>query len=537
MKTFFSIIIISVCLQANGQNLVPNSSFENYGTLPCSWITSQTGFSNAIQDWIMPTSGSTDIFSTLVNTTCFAHCLSTSTAAVGQQLPRTGNVMSAILTYGSGCGGNPDYREYLEIQLTSPLIVGVTYYAEMYVSHTDYSMDASNNIGMYFSNTLVNNPSICTELNFTPQINESSVITDDTNWVKISGTFVASSSAQYLIIGNFYDNNNTSTIFNSSNQQINARYFIDDVLVESVCLSTSPDTTICQGDLITLYAISNSLIGWAVDTLPNIILTSDSSLTVSPQFTTTYLVYSSCDTLSITVGVTPHPSINLGNDTTLCPGETLVLDATTPNTSYLWQDSSTSPTFNVMQQGTYWVQVTDSCGITADTINVTYRSLPAVDLGNDTTLCRGETLVLYAMTPNTSYLWQDSSSSPTFNVMQQGTYWVQVTDSCLNVAVSIITIEFKDCEIILEMPNVFTPNNDGTNDYFRPVIIQNIDQATIMIYNKWGQKLFESTDIWEGWNGKYNGKDCSDGTYYWIVYYSDINRKHNNVTGFLTLIR
>ena len=436
----FQFIRVGLC--ASGQNLVPNPSFENYGTLPCSWLISQSGFSNAVQNWIMPTGGSSDIFSTLVNTFCFAHCLSTSTSAVGQQLPRTGNVMSAILTYGAGCGSQPDYREYLEIQLTSPLVVGVTYYAEMYISHTDYSKDASNNIGMHFSDTLVNIPAICTELNFTPQINETSIITDSVNWVKISGTFIATSPAEYLILGNFYDNINTSIIFNGSNSSTNARYFVDDVLVEPVCFNVSSDTTICQFDTITLYSNSDLLIGWAIDTLSDIIISTDSIIRVSPLQTTTYLAYSSYGTESITVYVNFPLSFSLGNDTTTCDLVAMQLDAGTGFVDYLWSTANTSQTINVNSEGIYWVEVSDSNGCQSrDTIEIIQANAsPPVDLGPDTMVCPGIVIPIDAGVGYVSYKWQDFSDNQLFTAWLPGTYWVEATDSCGNISMDTIKV-------------------------------------------------------------------------------------------------
>ena len=92
-------------------------------------------------------------------------------------------------------------------------------------------------------------------------------------------------------------------------------------------------------------------------------------------------------------------------------------------------------------------------------------------------------------------------------------------------------------EIIIEMPNVFTPNNDGTNDYFLPRKIEGISTASIIIYNRWGQKLFESPNIIEGWDGNFNGGPCSSGTYYWIVQYTDINGVESELKGYLSLLR
>lgn len=89
-------------------------------------------------------------------------------------------------------------------------------------------------------------------------------------------------------------------------------------------------------------------------------------------------------------------NLNLGNDTTLCQPATLALNATTPSATYLWQDNSTNPTYTVTQQGTYWVEVTTSACSKRDTIYVNYTTIPTVHLGNDTTICQGASLSLFA---------------------------------------------------------------------------------------------------------------------------------------------
>ena len=143
------------------------------------------------------------------------------------------------------------------------------------------------------------------------------------------------------------------------------------------------------------------------------------------------------DNLSYVTVVGSLPDFYLGNDTTLCQGETLMLDVTTANATYLWQDNSTNSTFNVAQQGIYWVEVTNSCGSSFDTINVSYTPSLNIDLGNDTTLCQGETLMLDVTTANATYLWQDNSTNPILNVTEQGTYWVEVADGCGNLSDTI----------------------------------------------------------------------------------------------------
>jgi gliding motility-associated-like protein len=432
-KIILIILLFQICINAIGQNLIPNSSFENYGTLPCGWIMSQGGYNSAMQNWMMPTYGTPDIFSTLVPINCFAHCLSTNSQAHGSQLPRTGNVMSSILTYGTGCVSLPNYREYIEVMLTSPLITGNVYYAEMYVSHTDYSKVASNNIGMYFSDTFINFPSLCTTLNYIPQINENSIITNDTGWVLISGTFTATSPAQYLIVGNFYNDINTDTAYFPTHNIINSRYFVDDFsLIDlSPCIVASDDTTICEGSSATLLAQGNLFIGWAVDSLPNVIISTDSLLLASPSYSTTYLAYSNCDTISVVVNVIPSPIVNLGNDTILCQGQTLNLSVNIPGANYVWQDGLTSSNYQVLQQGIYWVEATTACGVVSDTIQVNFNVAPFVNLGNDTTLCTGQYITLDASAANIDvYQWQDNSSNATLTISQQGIYWVQASSIC-----------------------------------------------------------------------------------------------------------
>ena len=126
---------------------------------------------------------------------------------------------------------------------------------------------------------------------------------------------------------------------------------------------------------------------------------------------------------------TPPCSVHLPNDTTLCPGQTLLLNATTAGATYLWQNSSTNPTYTVTSAGTYWVSINVSGCIASDTIHVAYSTNPSVSFGNDTTLCQGQSLTLNATTPNCTYLWQNSTTNPTLTVTLPGTYTVTLTNN------------------------------------------------------------------------------------------------------------
>jgi gliding motility-associated-like protein/CSLREA domain-containing protein len=114
-------------------------------------------------------------------------------------------------------------------------------------------------------------------------------------------------------------------------------------------------------------------------------------------------------------------------DTTLCAGETLLLDVTSDNSSYLWNDQSTDPTFLVSEAGTYSVTIAQNGCDYFDEIEVSYALLDELDLGEDLTLCPQETQVLEANIPGADYLWQDNSTGDTFFVSEAGTYNVEVS--------------------------------------------------------------------------------------------------------------
>jgi len=141
-------------------------------------------------------------------------------------------------------------------------------------------------------------------------------------------------------------------------------------------------------------------------------------------------INSSCfasDTINVAYSSSPY--VNLGNDTTLCTGDTLILNANYPNASYQWQDGATSPIYYATHQGMYWVKVTNQYNChTYNSITISYNPSPLINFGNDTVLCKGQSLLLNATNPNSTYLWQDNSTDSIYNVYLQGTYWVKITN-------------------------------------------------------------------------------------------------------------
>jgi gliding motility-associated-like protein len=242
---------------------------------------------------------------------------------------------------------------------------------------------------------------------------------------------------------------------------------------------------------------------------------------------------SSSDTIS--VSYKPSPIVNLGNDTTLCEGTNYTLNAFNTGAVYVWQDNSTQPAYTVFKPGTYKVQVELSGCVSIDTINVYYKTTPVFSLGDDSLICPGVPLTLSAATPGAlSYKWQDGSMADHYIASTAGLYSVQVANEC-GTATKAINITNALCQ--LEMPDAFTPNNDGMNDKFGVKYPQFIKAFHMVIYNRWGAKIFETKNPLMKWDGTVKSIPQNIGSYVWIINFTDNDNKQQTAHGMVTLLR
>ncbi len=100
------------------------------------------------------------------------------------------------------------------------------------------------------------------------------------------------------------------------------------------------------------------------------------------------------------------------------------------------------------------------------------------------------------------------------------------------------TTAVSDTSVVVTIPNIFTPNDDGKNEFFGLTSNHILNDFELIIYDRWGLKVYESNDYLTFWNGKYlqHGKDCTDGTYFYIIKYSCAT-ENKKLHGFLTLMR
>lgn len=137
-----------------------------------------------------------------------------------------------------------------------------------------------------------------------------------------------------------------------------------------------------------------------------------------------------------------NPILDLGNDTTICLGDVILLDAGQGFDSYLWQDGSTDHTYLVTEAGVYWVHVLIGSTMFADTLEVSYWPYPDPDLGNDTILCFNSSMVVEPNVPFVAYTWQDGSNFSFHVIVEPGVYWVTVTDVHGCVGSDTIVVDF-----------------------------------------------------------------------------------------------
>lgn len=207
-------------------NYVSNPGFEETKREYCRWNQNGRDYMENINAWDSPTETTPDLLSLRVKNTCWANPRKHSN---GKQGPRNGDNMAGLKTYGKG-GTETFWHEYLSVELDSALVPGERYYAEFYASKSANSKLASNNLGMYFSDTAVVTRDRM-PLFFTPQINSDKVIKSRWNaWQKVSGVFEVDEEKHYLIIGNFYHDNRTE-IQEFEEGEGGAYYYIDDVKV------------------------------------------------------------------------------------------------------------------------------------------------------------------------------------------------------------------------------------------------------------------------------------------------------------------
>jgi gliding motility-associated-like protein len=242
---------------------------------------------------------------------------------------------------------------------------------------------------------------------------------------------------------------------------------------------------------------------------------------------------------AIVVTMKPRPVSQLDRNSLLCEGTTRELDPGQGFAGYLWNDGQGGETRTISAPGQYWVQITgaNNC-VTRDTATITrIVPLPAAFLPKDTSLCAYEDLTLRPRTSFRQYEWSTGEISPSIHITHPGLYALQVTDRNGCIGSDDILVSAKQCPYGFFMPNAFTPNHDGHNDLCHPLIYGKVGKFYFCIYDRWGVKVFGSTDHTRGWDGYINGHAAEAGAFVWYCSYQLGDAPEQFAKGTVTLVR
>jgi gliding motility-associated-like protein len=306
----------------------------------------------------------------------------------------------------------------------------------------------------------------------------------------------------------------------------------------SLCptVSLGNDKTICKGSSLQLDAGSNfNRFEWN---------TGAATQTLQINSPGTYWVKASINTCTVkdTIVVTEYPDVqfNWPNDTTICPGTPLIINAPAGTTVQQWQDGTTTASYAITDTGKYWVTVTDqhNC-INSDTLLIDKTFTPPSNfLEKEITYCWYDSVLLKSQFSFSGYLWSNGSTNASITVGQEGVYWLQVMDQHHCIGIDTIAVKANpDCKLGIHFYNAFTPNNDNKNDVFKPVVEGALVYYHMIIYNRWGQKVFETNDWHNGWSGNFNNYPQPAGMYVYNITYQLPRSARKNQKGTVLLMR
>ena len=192
------------------------------------------------------------------------------------------------------------------------------------------------------------------------------------------------------------------------------------------------------------------------------------------------------------------------------------------NANLLHSDNGSNFGFKPSASATYYVYASNGqCKSNYTAFDITVNgNNQSINLGNDTTLCKGEVLRLNAPATFAEYRWNTGATTASITVTEAGKYavYAKTFEGC-DVSDSINVLVAPSC-VDIYFPNAFTPNGDGKNDYFGPIgNLSDVRNYEVVVYNRWGELIFQSRNPFVKWDGTYKGKPVASGTFTWYAHY------------------
>ena len=621
---------ISIAVNTYAQNLVPNSSFENYNS--CSpeqdLMDTSSVYFPTIKNWMSAGPVSPYLFSS---------CLGNvpNTTLYGYHQAHTGTGFADITTCtqfaqeDTICHLCWNDRTYIQVQLTEPLKKDTQYCVEFWVECAAMSVEgdfyvATARLGAYLSperhqSHFAGGPSSLLK-NVKPQVENDSdnYITDTLHWQRIHGIYKAEGGEQWLTIGNFYNDTLTPVkLFvpaNSYHVDSISDILIDDVSITAVTFPlASKDTALCDTShftkTLTAQPGGNYYIWNTGDTGTAITIHHPGGDWFNTDFGCGRVVD------SIHIDFQPVLTGYLPVDTHACAGNLpLYLGIDSGFTYYDWSNGDVTPVIAVSDSGTYSVHAVYTCGAFSGNVHVVINPQPAPPFILDTTicintgyytavingldihyyssvtseedsilvpvfsttaggyytfyaaqelngcfssrsmeqvqiiappepevistitLCQGEAVKIGDVNNQYHYLWNTGDTTNQIVTATAGVFELTEWNTC-GIDTVRITVKQTNCNECLFVPNVFTPNGDGNNDVFKVFSSCPLNFFRCMIFNRVGEKIFESYNPVDSWDGTYRSAKLDPAVFVYVITYVSENDETETLKGSVTLIR
>jgi gliding motility-associated-like protein len=325
--------------------------------------------------------------------------------------------------------------------------------------------------------------------------------------------------------------------------------------IKSTCsnISLTGPSSFCTASRQTFVALKNQeclkTIKWNTDTIPDVAVVEKTDSSITLQFNNAWSGHiiaelNGCPIAdSVYVRVSEGlSSFSLGNHKVLCSGDSIVLSAPLGFANYEWSTKAITSQIKAGHSGVYWVKATDQCQNTfSDTIVIKEpdKDFPPID---NKQICFNDSLIIARSPHFSDYSWQPTAGNINdalyFLKPERTTqYHVTARDEygCLWNRDFVLTI--IECPEQVWVPTGFSPNADGLNDHFGPVIKGLWQSFSFKVYDRWGQVVFSSNAPLNTWNGKYKGADVPLGVYTWVCNYQFRNGKEMMRKRTVALIR
>lgn len=289
-------------------------------------------------------------------------------------------------------------------------------------------------------------------------------------------------------------------------------------------------------------------------TTANLRIVNQSTVASGNDFAIDDILFSKICVVKDTINIVVEEfEVNLGDDIIACDNDLVFLNTTSiiNISNWNWSDNSVSSSLEIENSGAYWVECTSINGcLDSDTIVVTLATSPNSSFTANTLVGYPplEVNFINNSSNSTNYIWNfddifintsyDSSQNMLFdNIGMHEVILIAQNGICLDTSFLYINVLPPKLKSEIQVYNVFTPNNDGENDVYHLGLL-NINSIEWTIFNRWGEVVFSTNDIDEGWDGTNKLKEkVTDGVYYYVYNAYSIYEEPLNGSGYLHLLR